>query len=551
MEDREAALSGSTRSWISRAWPWAIALLFLLMGLPFLRKAGLHFDASAELACFYPCATPLFKARIFGHDLPVMVLQYLGTLKTWLYGPILHYLDINAFSLRLPFLLLGSASVWLFFSIVDRVAGRRAAILGALLLATDATFLIATAYDFGPIALLHCLMLAGIFLLLRFERTGSSKYLALAFLLFGLALWHKALFIWMLGGLTAAAAVVLPRRVAALVSVRRVALAATAFCVGAAPLIYYNMVTGGGTLKTTEVMSGTAPLAQKVLLVRKTMEGSVMFGWLTEDLHPESVIAPHGLLQQAAVAVSSRVGPVRRDWMLYAFLASLGLVPWLWFTPVRRAALFSVVYLAVAWGLMILLPNTGATLHHVILLWPFPHLLIALAVSQLSFRFGRAGAAAAVGAAAALVAGNLLVVNQYYADLSTRGTTALWTDAVYPLFNYLDALDKPVVVTADWGFSATLCLLSDGSLPQHDISFTLLQPTAAEESWIGSLMNSPGAVFVDYTPGNEQFPGVRERLAAIAAKAGRTKRVVAEIRDRNARPRFEIVRYQGASPERP
>src|SRR5437764_288736 len=170
----------------------AIALLFIALGALFLRKTGLHYDASYELAAFYPCVGPAFRPTVFGHEIPLMVLPYLGTLKTWLYLPILRFLDVTVQAVRLPFLLIGATSIWLFFAILERVSGRRADVAGALLLATDVSFVVATTYDFGPIALLHCFLLAGIWLLLRFERTGSSRLLAAAFFLFGLALWHKA-----------------------------------------------------------------------------------------------------------------------------------------------------------------------------------------------------------------------------------------------------------------------------------------------------------------------------------------------------------------------
>src|SRR5690349_17432485 len=96
-----------------------IVLLFVVLGLLFLRKAGLHYDASFELACFYPCVAPAFKTSIFGQTIPVMVLPYLGTLKTWLYLPILRYLDVTVSAVRLPLLFIGATSVWLFFVFLD------------------------------------------------------------------------------------------------------------------------------------------------------------------------------------------------------------------------------------------------------------------------------------------------------------------------------------------------------------------------------------------------------------------------------------------------
>src|SRR5260370_10379010 len=304
-----------------------IALLFLLCGLMFVRKAGIPFDASFELASLYRGCSRAFRPALFGHRLPVMILPYLGAFKTWLYYPLLQSLDVTPVVLRLPVLLVGTVSVWLFFAILDRTVGRRAAIAGALLLATDASFVIATAYDFGPVAFRHCCLLAGALVLLKFERTGASKYLALAFFVFGLALWHKALFIWMLDGLVVAAVCVFPRRVAAMLTPRRVVVAALSLCAGALPLIYFNVVTGGATLHTGEVMSGEAPISHKLLVLKKTMSGNVLFAWLTDETQPATA-APHRKFRQVASVKRSRLaGAVRCNWLFYSVVVPSCLFP--------------------------------------------------------------------------------------------------------------------------------------------------------------------------------------------------------------------------------
>lgn len=523
------------------AAPVVAVLLFSLAGLAFIRKTGIHFDAAYELAAFYPCSTPAFRPTILGHPFPLMVIQYLGAFKAWLYLPILQYLEVTPVTLRLPLLITGALSVWLSFAILDRIGGRRAAIAGSLLLATDATFVIASTYDFGPIVFLHFFLLAGILLLLRFNRTGKARDLALAFLLFGLALWHKALFIWMFDGLSAAGLILFHKRILALFSWKRLAVAGVSMCIGAFPLIYYNAVTHGATLHPEKVMSGNAPLSQKLLVLRKTLNGSVLFAWLT-DYTPNNELPPHHLGSRISVRLSRWI-TVRSNWMLYAFLASCCLMPWLWFTPARTPSLFVLIYLLVTWGQMAILPNAGGTLHHVILLWPFPHFLIALAGAQLSYGLGRYGAPATAAALIAIIGCNLLLVNQYYADLVTDGTTVIWTDAIYPLYEYLDENFGPRIVTTDWGYSATLCLLSDGELPLVDISYAMLDPSEKKDQWVLSLIANRRTLFVGHTSGGEQFAGVQERVAAVAARAGYTKQVVKIIADRNRRPRFEIARY--------
>lgn len=531
---------------MSRSINWWIAVFFFLSGMAFIRKSGMHFDASYELASFYPCCAVAFRPILFGNPVPVMVLPYVGALKAWLYFPLLQNLEVTPTLLRTPVLLIGTVSVGLFFTLLDRTIGRRGAIAGTLLLATDAVFLIATTYDFGPMALLHCFLLAGLLLLLNFERTPRNRTLALAFFVFGLALWHKALFIWMLDGVVVAAVAVFPKRILPLITPARLMVAAIALCAGASPLIFFNVVSRGATLHTSEVMSANVRFSQKLLMVGKTMSGNVLFGWLTEEAQPETDVAPRKIPAKVSVEISRFLGGrVRFNGIFYGFLISCCLVPWLYFTPFRSAALFAAIYLLVTWAQMVVLPNTGASLHHVLLLWPFPHFLIAIAITIIAGALGRHGGRIASCIVVLMVGSNLLLINQYYADLTTHGTTALWTDAVYPLFNYLDSLGTPRVVVTDWGYETTLCLLSDGEMRLDDISYRLLDPSPAETARILSLIRDPKNIFVQRTAGSgsEEFGKAREHFASLEAQANRTREILSIVSDRNLRPRFEVVRY--------
>jgi len=521
----------------------SFAALFVFLGLPFLRQAGMHYDASDELGAFYRCCAPAFKVTMFGRQVPLMVIPYLGAFKAWLYQPILHYLQLTPLILRLPMLLVGAFSVWMFFQLLERVSGRGAAVAGTLLLVTDATFVIATGYDFGPIAFLHFFLLAGILLVLRFHDTGSSIYLALAFFLFGLGLWHKALFIWMLAGLVVATCAIFHRRVLVLFSIKRFLIACLSFCIGAFPLIYYNAATRGATFNIANVMSRDRPFSQKLLVLQKTMDGTIIFGFLTDDSLSGIEVHPARTAGRISVAVSRASGTIDRNWMFFAFLAAGLMLPWLWFTPARAPAMFAAVFLAVTWAQMLVLPNTGAALHHVILLWPFPHFLIAVAGAQLAQRFGRAGAWVLIGTLTSLVTVNILLLNECYADLLTHGTRSVWTDAVYPLSSYLETLPGSRIVTIDWGYASTLCLLSDGEIALRDISYALLEGSRGSSEMARSLMADPGTAFVAHAQGEELFPGVRQRLFMIAAEAGYMPQMLNVIADRNHRPRFEVFRY--------
>src|SRR5262245_40970476 len=124
------------------------ALLFALVSYPFISKAGLQVDNSNELGCFFTCAPPLFESRLFGLGtrVPTMVLPYQGAFKAWLYRPLFRFLPVTLLLIRIPTLLIGAITVWMLFLFLDQIHGRRAALTGAFLLATDVTFVIATTF---------------------------------------------------------------------------------------------------------------------------------------------------------------------------------------------------------------------------------------------------------------------------------------------------------------------------------------------------------------------------------------------------------------------
>ena len=89
-----------------------------------------------------------------------------GTLKAWLYAPIVHTFGTGPIAVRLPMVLAGALSVWLFFLLLRRVHGLRAALLGCGLLACDGTYLLTNCFDWGPVALQHVLLIGGILLII-------------------------------------------------------------------------------------------------------------------------------------------------------------------------------------------------------------------------------------------------------------------------------------------------------------------------------------------------------------------------------------------------
>jgi hypothetical protein len=274
------------------------------------------------------------------------------------------------------------------------------------------------------------------------------------------------------------------------------------------------------------------------------LESTVRFGYRMRDPREGPLREPSTAAEKATIAVALAAGMPRRSLMGYLAIASILLLPLVWRTPARTAALFVLICGAVAWCEMAFAKGAGGAAHHTILLWPLPAIGIAavLAAASQRLKFGQALLIAIV--AAACVA-NLLVLSTYYTNLLRNGGTSSWTDAMYPAFDAIHHMDKEVVCTIDWGFIDTLRLFEQGRTPicaerdpvnDVDRRFDLL------------YISHPRYVFLTHTDGNESFPGITARFLQFAESKGFrpvNRRVFA---DTNGRDTVEIFQFAPTSP---
>ncbi len=508
------------------------AIVFTLLGLCFVNRAGVATDEAALEATLFR-DWRFFSVPLFHHNVPVMELTYIGELKTWLYAPIFLIWNPTAASIRVPAILMGALTVLLFGALLQRVHGSRAAWVGSILLATDVTFLLTTVHDWGPVVLQHLLLAAGMLLAVRWFQTSSRASLIAAAFCCGLAFWDKAVFLWISSGL-AAGCWLFAREIRARLTRRAVVIAVFALCVGALPLIVYNLAgpekfgTVKGNLHRSNGLSSVW-FSYTIRQLEGASDGSSLFGYLvSEDAGPR-LGSPDSPLERASFAVHAIAGNHRHNFMLRAMCLALLLIPLLWRTPARKALLFGVIAIVVAWLHMALAGGGGAA-HHAVLLWPLPHLVIAIALAEASLhvRFGRWALAGVTGL---LVAGNLLVMNQYLYQFIRNGPPVTWTDAVYPLAEDLKQSHASQILLPDWGITDALCVLTRDAPPAHP----------AEEPFAISDIN---AIWVDHVPGQEFSKGVHERVVAAARGAGFEPVLLKIYYDRNGRPMFQAYAFK-------
>jgi hypothetical protein len=510
--------------------------LFILLGAALIPYAGIQNDE----ALF---TVPMYTLNSGHLQIPLMVMSYVGTLKTVLYLPIFAIAGANVWSLRLPMVLAGALTIWIFYRLSTRVSGPRAALMACALLATDPAFLLPDTFDWGPVALHQLLLVTACLVLVHSaDHTVSNRtaYLALGFFVLGLALWNKAVFLWTLAGLFFGTLVVLRAEVQRLWRPPDVIFALSGFLLGAAPILIFNLQNPNVTLATTGHLE-TQNFERKLNAEYNTLTGSGVFGSITAEEWQDRPKEPWSRRGRAAQWIRNHFGEHRRDGLAYALVLSFLAVPFWWRS---RAARFSLAFMLAAWLAMALTRGAGDAVHHAVLIWPFPHLFIGTVLASLPWR------RVATLTCVVLVVLNLLVVNQHLLQLERDGADGPFTDALFTLSDAFpdpsgSAPEQPVYVV-DWGMLNTLTFLHQGHLvlrTGYD-PFLTETPAPLDLGIIQAMLSDSNAVFIGHVPSRQVMAGVPERLDRTLAKAGYEKQLIRVIPDSNRHPIFEIFRIR-------
>ena len=513
------------------------ALLFVFLGFLFIPYAGLQADEMAFAGPLHGANAGIFATHLLHHTIPLMQVSYMGALKTLLYWPLFWIHTASIYAIRFPMVLAGALTIVIFYKWAGMIAGPRGALLAALLLATDPAFLLTDTFDWGPVALQHLLVVSGCLLIARGRLSWGS-------FLFGLALWNKAIFAWTLMGLGLATLLVFPAAVrSALPDWRRWTRALLLFALGALPLLYFNLKHPNSTVGNNTHFS-SENFAVKYQELVGAVDGSGLFGFIVAPdsrENPREPVSPQG---RAAVWISDLLGRQESDLMPYALLIAVPFVLLSWHGPGRRAAVFAAICGGCIFLLMAITRNAGTGLHHTVLVFPMPQLLVGTALGALPWRWLR------VGLAGLLIGANLLVVNQYIAQFERNGSNGSFTDATNPLAESLAPMSAENVHFIDWGICEPVDFLLRGR-PNLSEAYPLLvqaTPDPAQQRLIDAMLVDPHALFVDHIPALEEFRGVGAHLEAIARSEGYQEIPIQTVADRNGRAIFQVFRFQPTPP---
>lgn len=463
---------------MSRRWLLPLLILFLAGSLYQLDLPGLHYDEAFEVVPALQILThqPVNAFRqstvtLFGLTLPLTTQDYIGAVNTAGTIPFLALGGFTVFSLRSYAVAVGLLTLMLVYGFTATLTRHKTAGLAAVaLLAVNPTFIFWSRQGIFVTAINAGIGVAAAWSWLVWWRTGKYRWAALGAFLFGLGLYAKLLFIWLIVALAGAFVLAgwietrqaaapftqLLRRFspagpksAALQSLSLLAWGA----LGCWPLLLYNLQTGG-TFKSVTQNAATsyygvnnadflANLATRISQFVTLLTSGQM--WYLGAVHPNPLLPA---VFAAALGFSL--------WLAVKGQIATPMIP---FAVMGAVVIESIVTVSALW------PTHFA----LIMVWP----AVALAATGREFYRcfpGRRAKIILALALAVLIATDGYTTWQDHRALTVSGGLSDHSDAIYDLASWLDqnAAGRPVVAM-DWGLAASVTFLTAGRVTPIEV----------------------------------------------------------------------------------
>jgi len=467
-----------------------------------------------------------YAIDVLGRPFPLFVQSYLGALKCWMLMPSFELFGYTAAVLRRSNLFWGCIALLFFMLGTWRWLGLRTAAIAGALLALDPTyfFLCILNWDVSVTSLL-CRSVA--FYLAVDARRSPYAFWAAFFA--GLGVFNKVDFAVLLVSLTGAALVFFGPsvRTAWRTPNRAKPFAVVGFLLGVglmlfhAPRILLDTFVGPHP-------SHPGEWTEKIQSLSALYDGSYFYrlinvGGVFERMFAEPVGWPP--MFGAAVLVAGS---------LFAARAIRNRSD-----RSTRTGVFLFVAIALSTLGVILLPR-AIRIHHAVVVYPLPQLIIALAAGALlepsaSARGHRIAVQSFVCAAGlALVLGQLLAIHRTQELIRETGGRGRWSDS-------LDAFSREhrhrgdlTIVSLDWGFNEQLSFLTDG--PELREPFWVQGPSAP------ALSRDPHSLYLVHPDEFALFPSGARYLTEARALGAEVE--VRPYLDRQDHAAFYTIRFR-------
>ncbi len=185
----------------------ALVATYIILAVIKIQNPGVHFDEAIHVNAALGGIDQTFIFRKIG-NLPVLLMPYVGALKSYLTASIFYFFGVSPLTIRLPMILLAAFGILLAYFTAKKYLGAIVALIATLLLALDPSFIALTRVDFGPVVIAFVARILALLLFWKFVQKARLKYLLALLLTLALGIYNKLDFIWFFNALVFAGTII-------------------------------------------------------------------------------------------------------------------------------------------------------------------------------------------------------------------------------------------------------------------------------------------------------------------------------------------------------
>ena len=512
-----------------------VAILVVALSKQNLSTPGLYYDeaVSGGLAKDFITANPhphMSNIKLYnlaGRPFPLFVQSYYGALKSWLLIPPVAVWGATLAVLRLTSLACALVALLFFVLAVRLWLGLAAAIVAGALFVTDPTCFFLGPLDWGPaIPPLLC-RCAALYFALVWWRTRNAGYLLLASFFLGLGLFHKADFAAFLAGAGIAAVCFYGMQLLSVLRARPslIAMCALGFLLGSWPMLW----------RMPQMVSSTLPRHVGVGELREKLQ---TWAALYDGSYIERLMSSGGVFSQM-YKHSSTAHSLLWFVLPIAMISLFVICIFPQRSKERRVAGFLLLGFVLTTVGVFVMPG-AIRVHHAILAYPFPQLIIAAACIFLWQRRSsgpaqRGSQVAIIIALLSLLASQIQAIRKTEQLLSETGGRGWWSNAFDDFCRENADRADLTIVSLDWGFNEQLAFLTNGP--------KLLEPfwafTTSKEA-LPELPRDPHYVYLAHSP---EYSLLRYDLLYLDAARNDDHAEIQPYSDRQGQIVFYTIRF--------
>jgi 4-amino-4-deoxy-L-arabinose transferase-like glycosyltransferase len=513
-----------------------IAILAIALSKQNLSTPGLYYDeaVSGGLAKDFvsahsqPHMSNVRVCNVYGRPFPLFVQSYYGALKSWLFIPPVALCGATLAVLRLTSLACALVALLFFLLAVRLWLGLPAAIIAGAVFVTDPNFFFLSLLDWGPaIPPLLC-RCAAFYFALSWWRTRKAGHLLLAGFFLGLGLFHKADFVVFLAGTGVAVACFYGMQLFLVLRARPslIAMCALGFLLGAGPMLW----------RLPQIVASNAP---RQVGFGEFKEKLQTWAALYDGSYIERLMSSGGLFGEMYKHSSNAHSLL---WLVLPFAMVLLLV--ICFFPQsskeRRVGGFLLLGFVLTTAGVFVMPG-AVRIHHAVLAYPFPQLIIAAACTFLwqrkSSRIMQRGSQVAIFfALLILLASQMQAIRKTEQLLSETGGRGWWSNALDDFCRQNAERADLTIVSLDWGFNEQLAFLTNGP--------KLLEPFwtfASFKDALPALPRDPQYVYLAHSP---EYSLLRYDLLYLDAARSDDHAEIQQHSDKQGQIVFYTIRFR-------